>query len=158
MTVGLIVAADPRGVIGVGGKIPWHYPEDLARFKDLTMGGILVMGRRTWDSIGRPLPGRLSRVVTRNPDFRPEGAEVYQSLAEAVLGDLRPVWVIGGGEVYREAIEAGMVDFIDMTEVPWVPLVDTGVVTFPGDLLDGFRLVETERGYGPLVHRRYVKK
>ena len=82
-SVSIIVAADERGGIGLGGRMPWHLPADLRRFKSLTMGKPIVMGRRTWDSIGRPLPGRRSIVVSRQPDLVLDGAEI----AGTVEGD-----------------------------------------------------------------------
>lgn len=105
MSVTLIWAQSTSGVIGRDGAIPWHVPEDLARFKDLTMGHTVVMGRRTWESLPpkfRPLPGRRNVVVSRNPDYRAEGAEVVSSIDDA-LGDAQ-VWVIGGAEVYHLAL------------------------------------------------------
>jgi dihydrofolate reductase len=101
MTVGLIWAQTASGVIGRAGAIPWHLPEDLARFKVLTMGHTVVMGRRTWESLPprvRPLPGRRNVVLTRQAGYVAEGAEVVTSLAEALAGD--DVWVIGGAEIY----------------------------------------------------------
>ncbi|NBU12706.1 MAG: diacylglycerol kinase, partial [Betaproteobacteria bacterium] len=75
-TLTLLVARSRNGVIGVDNRLPWHLPEDLKRFRALTMGHPIIMGRRTWDSIGRPLPGRRSIVVTRDTGWRAEGAEV----------------------------------------------------------------------------------
>jgi dihydrofolate reductase len=103
--VGLIWAQSSSGVIGRDGGIPWRLPEDQARFKELTMGHTVVMGRLTWESLPakvRPLPGRLNIVVTRTPGYVADGAEVVGSLDEA-LGD-DPVWVIGGGQIYSAAL------------------------------------------------------
>ena len=105
MTVGLIWAQSPSGVIGRGGGIPWRLPEDLARFKELTMGHTVVMGRLTWESLPpkfRPLPGRRNVVVTRQADYMAEGATVVGSLDEALTGDV--TWVIGGGQIYAQAL------------------------------------------------------
>lgn len=107
MTVGLIWAQSTSGVIGRDGAIPWTLPEDLARFKQLTMGHTVVMGRRTWESLPtrfRPLPGRRNMVLTRNRGYRAEGAEVLTSLDEA-LADPN-TWVIGGAEIYHLAMPA----------------------------------------------------
>ena len=95
-----------NGVIGVGGGLPWHLPEDLKHFKRLTMGHTVIMGRRTWDEVGRPLPGRRNIVVTRQPGFRASGAEVAGSVDEAIAraAGEGEVFVIGGGEVYRQAL------------------------------------------------------
>jgi dihydrofolate reductase len=107
MTVGLIWAQSTSGVIGREGTIPWHLPEDLARFKALTMGHAVVMGRRTWDSLPvrfRPLPGRRNVVLTRNPDFDAPGAEVVGSMDAVSAGE--QTWVIGGSEIYHLALPA----------------------------------------------------
>ena len=102
----LIVATDRRGVIGRAGGLPWHLPNDLRRFKSLTMGKPIVMGRRTWDSIGRPLPGRHSIVITRQPDLAIAGATVVRSLDEALraAGPVPEVCVIGGAQIFRLAL------------------------------------------------------
>jgi dihydrofolate reductase len=128
----LVVAADERGGIGRDGGLPWRLPEDLRRFKALTMGKPIVMGRRTWDSIGRPLPGRRSIVVSRRAGLAIPGAEVAGSLEEALrLTDGAPeVCVIGGAELYRAALP--IADRIHLTrvhaEVPadtFLPGIDT---------------------------------
>lgn len=102
----VVVAADERGGIGRDGGLPWHLPEDLKRFKALTMGKPIVMGRRTWDSIGRPLPGRRSIVVSRQAGLAIDGAEVVGSLEQALhaAADAPEVCVIGGAELYRIAL------------------------------------------------------
>ena len=103
--VGLIWAQSTSGVIGRGGGIPWQLPEDQARFKELTLGHTVVMGRRTWESLPakvRPLPGRRNVVLSRQTGFMAEGAEVVASLDEA-LGD-RETWVIGGEQIYALAM------------------------------------------------------
>jgi dihydrofolate reductase len=104
MTVSLIWAQSASGVIGRDGGIPWRLPEDQDRFKELTMGHTIVMGRRTWESLPakvRPLPGRRNLVLTRDAGFRAEGAEVIGSLEQALDAD---VWVIGGSQVYSLAL------------------------------------------------------
>ncbi|HZQ33765.1 MAG TPA: dihydrofolate reductase [Mycobacterium sp.] len=104
MSLGLIWAQSASGVIGRAGRIPWRLPEDLARFKDLTMGHTVVMGRRTWESLParvRPLPGRRNIVLTRQTDYAADGAEVVTSLEDALGAD---VWVIGGAEIYPLAL------------------------------------------------------
>jgi dihydrofolate reductase len=107
----LILARARNGVIGAKGGLPWRLPEDLAFFKRTTMGHPIVMGRRTWESIGRPLPGRRSIVVTRDRGFAAAGAEVVHSLDEAIArcGDAGEIFVIGGAQLYAEALssEAG---------------------------------------------------
>lgn len=108
MRVVMIVAMAENRVIGASNKLPWYLPEDLKRFKRLTMGHPMIMGRKTWDSIGRPLPGRESIVVTRQHDFRPEGATVVHSLDAAIeharTKGADAAFVIGGGEIFRQAL------------------------------------------------------
>jgi dihydrofolate reductase len=107
--VGLVWAQSTSGVIGRGGGIPWRVPEDLARFKRVTMGHTVVMGRRTWDSLPatvRPLPGRRNVVLSRQTDFMADGAEVLDSLEQAIaISETEPeTWVIGGAQIYLLAL------------------------------------------------------
>lgn len=104
--VNLIVAWDRNRVIGKDGGLPWHLPEDLQHFRRLTMGHPIVMGRRTWDSIGRPLPGRRSIVVTRNPAWSAPGCEAAGSLPQALAlcAGAPEVFVIGGAQLFGEAL------------------------------------------------------
>jgi dihydrofolate reductase len=104
--VSIIVAADEQGGIGRDGGLPWHLPGDLKRFKALTMGKPIVMGRKTWASIGRPLPGRRSVVVSRTPGLAIDGVEVFGSLEGALHAtrDAPETCVIGGAEIYRQAL------------------------------------------------------
>lgn len=104
-TLTLVAAVGRNGVIGDGSDMPWHLPADLRFFKDTTMGGTMLMGRGTWDSIGSALPGRRTIVITRRTDWQPEGAEVAHSLAEALaLAGDGEVFVVGGGQVYAQTI------------------------------------------------------
>ena len=113
MSVTLILAAAENGVIGKDGAIPWHISDDLKRFKALTMDKTIVMGRKTWDSLPRkPLPGRRNIVVTRDEHWSAEGAE-SMSLNQALA--LPDVFVIGGAEIYREALTRA--DRIELTRV-----------------------------------------
>jgi dihydrofolate reductase len=105
MTVGLIWAQSTSGVIGRDGGIPWRLPEDQARFKELTMGHTVVMGRLTWESLPtkvRPLPGRRNVVVTRQADCMADGADVVTTLEDALTDD--ETWVIGGEQIYALAL------------------------------------------------------
>ncbi|MCB1034026.1 MAG: dihydrofolate reductase [Acidobacteria bacterium] len=105
MSLSLVVAMAENGVIGREGGLPWHLPRDLKEFKARTWGHTLVMGRKTWESIGRALPGRRSIVLTRQEGFLAEGGEVVGSLEEALaLAAGEQVFVIGGAEVYRQAL------------------------------------------------------
>ena len=104
MIVALVVAVARNGVIGRDGGLPWHIPSDLRRFKAITMGKPVIMGRKTWEGLPRrPLPGRRNIVVTRTPGYRAEGAEVAASAQEALdlCRDTAEIAVIGGGEIYR---------------------------------------------------------
>ncbi|MGK2882772.1 MAG: dihydrofolate reductase [Mycobacterium sp.] len=116
MTTGLIWAQSNSGVIGRGNRIPWQLPEDQARFKELTVGHTVVMGRLTWESLPksvRPLPGRRNVVLTRQADFHADGADVVTSVHDALAdGDL---WVIGGAEIYILALP--FADRCEVTEV-----------------------------------------
>ncbi len=102
----LIAAVARNGVIGRAGAIPWRIPGDLPRFKRITLGHPVIMGRRTWESLGKPLPGRRNVVISRTPGLRLQGAEVFASLdaALAACADASEVFVIGGTEAYREAL------------------------------------------------------
>jgi dihydrofolate reductase len=100
-----VVAMTPRGVIGRDGDMPWRLSSDLRRFKRLTMGGTLVMGRKTFDSIGRPLPGRRTIVLTRRADWSVEGVVTATSPAEAVeFAGPERTFVVGGAQIYRELL------------------------------------------------------
>ena len=139
----LIWAQSSSGVIGRDGGMPWHVPEDLAHFKGLTMGHTVVMGRRTWESLPakfRPLPGRRNVVLTRNPNYRAEGADVITS-PEDIPADS---WVIGGSEVYHLAMAAATrcevteveVDLRLEDEDALAPLLDESWVGTSGDWQD----------------------
>lgn len=141
--VSIIVAAGADDSIGVGGKMPWHISADLKRFKRLTLGSAIVMGRRTWESIGsRPLPGRRNIVISGQPAFIAEGAEVVGSLEDALTATLSEpkVFIIGGGRVYREAFP--MVDTVELTRIEAeFPDADT---FFPHLDPEEWRLAEAE--------------
>ena len=123
----VIVAAVARNrVIGVGGRLPWRIPDDLARFKTMTMGQSIVMGRETFESIGRPLPGRTNVVLSRRPGWSHEGVTVADSLESALdvaasHGDV--AYIAGGAEVYRQALDVA--DRMELTEVDTEPEGDT---------------------------------
>jgi dihydrofolate reductase len=128
-------------VIGDRGCIPWHLPEDFAHFKATTMGGVLVMGRATYDSIGRPLPGRTTIVVTRNPDWSAAGVLVAHSLDEALdLAAEQPgeSFVVGGTQLYEQAMPRATHQVL--TEVDLAP---AGDARYPEFALDEW--VETRR-------------
>lgn len=115
--VTFVVAVADNGVMGAGNRLPWRLPADLKWFKELTLGRPIVMGRKTYDSIGRPLPGRHNIVVSRSPALRIEGCTVVSSVeaALAAAGDVPEIAVIGGAEIYRLLLPR--VDTIYLTRV-----------------------------------------
>jgi dihydrofolate reductase len=136
----LVAAYAANRVIGDHGRIPWHLSEDFAHFKATTMGGVLVMGRATYDSIGRPLPGRTTVVLTRDPAWSAPGVLVAHSLEDALAlaaGQPGETFVVGGAQVYRQALPLATHQIL--TEVDQWP---EGDVTFP-ELDAGW--VETRR-------------
>ena len=118
-SVALIWAQAADGVIGRGGTMPWHLPEDLAHFRMLTGNDTVVMGRKTWDSLPerfRPLPGRTNVVVTRQDDWAGTGATVVHSLEHALTASpTETTWIIGGAELYRLALDDA--DRLEVTEI-----------------------------------------
>jgi len=129
MIVG-IAAVARNGVIGDGQDIPWRIPQDWRRFRDLTTGQVLIMGRKTYDSIGRPLPGRTTFVITRDTMWRGDGVRAVPSLDRALVlaADLGPatIFVAGGGEIYRAAWH-----HLEALEITEVDLEPPGNITFP---------------------------
>ena len=109
MIISLIVAMDEQRGIGLDGRLPWHLPADLKRFKSLTMGHHLIMGRKTFESIGSPLPGRTMVIVTRNPNYQPDGCMVARSLDTAIefarMGLDNEAFIIGGGDLFEQSID-----------------------------------------------------
>lgn len=153
----LVVAyAVPGRAIGDGERMPWHHPADLRHFRAVTAGHAVIMGRRTWASIGRPLPGRRNLVLSRDPAFRAAGAEVFADLAAAVAaaragGDACPM-VIGGGTVYAQALPGATV--LHLTEVHEA---HAGAVVFPP--IDEAEWSESgRRAEGPLLFRTLVRR
>ncbi len=124
MTLTIVVAAASNGVIGRGGELPWHLPSDLKRFKELTIGHAVIMGRRTYESLPakvRPLPGRLNVVVSASGNVGGDGAVVASSLEEAVSVAGNDAFVIGGAQIYQQAL----------------PLADAVELTLVEDAIDG---------------------
>jgi dihydrofolate reductase len=153
-----IAAVAGNGVIGAGNDIPWRIPADWQRFKALTMGHVLIMGRKTYDSIGRPLPGRTTFVITRDRMWRGDGVRAVPSVAEALdqalLLDPKIIFVAGGGEIYRAAWE--LLTGLEITEVDQYP---DGDVRFPE--IDPEQWIETAReshnGYSFVSYRRRLR-
>jgi dihydrofolate reductase len=120
----IVVAMDARRGIGIDNKLPWHLPEDLAHFKRVTLGHPIIMGRKTFESIGRPLPGRRNIVVTHNRDWRHDGVETAGSLEEAVaLVGGESASIIGGAQIFAEAMR--IADRLIVTHIDKVYRCDT---------------------------------
>ena len=160
----IIVATTPNGLIGINGQLPWKKSADLKRFKRVTMGSTLIMGRATWDSIGRrELPGRKTIVVshTLQPDALTASSVELAIIEARRLGT--PIWVVGGASIYTEALP--FVDELDVTivNVP-IPLPESASITtlpwFKGQQIQDFRVEHEEPNPDDptLVHRKYLRK
>lgn len=131
----IIVAMGSNRAIGRDNKLLWHLPDDLKNFKALTMGSVMIMGRKTFESIGRVLPGRQTIVISRNPELKIEGAHCVSSFESALelsksLSSNEEVFVVGGGEIYKMALEH--VDKIYLSVVDLSPEADTYFPSFKG--------------------------
>lgn len=151
----LVVARADNGVIGRDGKLPWHLPDDLRRFKRVTMGSAMIMGRRTFESLPGLLPGRRHIVLTRDPRWRAEGAEVAHSAEQALaLASDAPVSIIGGAEIF--ALFEPLADAVELTEVRGAPAGDIVMPPFAParwreaarEDNDGYSFVRLERASG----------
>ena len=134
--ISLIVAASTNGVIGVDGDLPWRLPDDLKRFKALTTGKPVVMGRKTWDSIGFPLPNRQNIVITRNPDFAADGCDIVSTPEQAIAaaGDADELMIIGGGTIYDIFLDKATRVYLTLVHAEidgdtYFPTLDAGVWT-----------------------------
>ncbi|MEZ5812124.1 MAG: dihydrofolate reductase [Rhizobiaceae bacterium] len=148
LPVTLVVAIAENAVIGRDGGLPWRLSSDLKRFRADTLGNPVIMGRKTFDSIGRPLPGRLNIVVTRNADWATDGVERVASLADAItlarvrarcMAEAREISVIGGGQIYAEALP--LADRLRVTHILAGPDGDT---FFPAIDPEIWRMVRSE--------------
>ncbi len=163
MIISIVVAADENDGIGKNNTIPWRLPADLQRFKTLTMGHHLVMGRLTYESIDFPLPGRKTIVLSRNPDFQLEGSQVANSLQKSLQLALdareKEIFVIGGAEVFSEAME--IADHLYFTRVHCTVEVDT---RFPSINRDCWSLLceqffpADEKNQYPYTFLHYINK
>ena len=144
----LVLAVARNGALGKDGKVPWHIPEDMKHFKNMTMGHAILMGRKTYEETRRPLPGRRNIVITRNPDYQAPGCEVVSTLEEAIAlartTDPQPR-VIGGAEIYRLAMP--LATRIYLTEIER----DAEADTFFHLDRTGFRETERRKGETPGV-------
>ncbi|MCH1920219.1 type 3 dihydrofolate reductase [Shewanella sp. A3A] len=140
MHIAMIAAMAHNRVIGKDNQMPWHLPEDLRHFKAMTLGKPIIMGRRTFESIGRPLPGRVNIVISRQTDYHADGITLVSSLNDALLaaGEVEEVVIIGGGQLYREALPLAQRLYI--TEID---LAVEGDTTFP-EWDDGTWTLESE--------------
>lgn len=150
MTLSLVVAASSNNVIGRDGGLPWHLPDDLRQFKRLTTGKAVIMGRSTYESIGRPLPDRRNIVMTRNADYVADGCDVVSSVSEAIdaLEGAEEAMIIGGGQVYRDFLP--LADRIYLTRVQAEVEGDT---YFPEIDEAAWRLVSSEHHAADEKHR-----
>lgn len=157
----LVAAVGKNGAIGVDGDLPWHLPDDLAHFKKLTHGGAVVMGRKTWESIGRALPGRLSVVVTRDTEYhidQPQTSATNVAVAHSVdeaLGvakaSRRPVFVIGGAQIYQSVLD--LVTCLVITHVDQSPPADAYFPTIDHDIWEATHR-QTGHGFQIVTYRR----
>lgn len=135
-----IVAVDKENCIGKGNALPWHIPSDLKYFKDCTRGFPIIMGRKTFESIGRPLPGRLNIVLTRDAEYKADGVELVSSLGEALklakAQETEKIFIIGGAQIYRQSL-----DLIDKAYITKVQTqIEEGDAFYP-DLPESFKLI-----------------
>ena len=165
--IAMIAAMGENGVIGAAGEIPWRLPTDFAHFKRTTLGKPLIMGRKTFESIGKPLPGRTNIVVTRQQDYQPDGVVVVDSLAAALekaqaiaaADGAGEVMIGGGGEIYREAMP--LAERLYVTHVAAAP---TGDAYFPAidpsiwEVESVMELARTERDSSDFTVRIYRRR
>ncbi|OUM24770.1 diacylglycerol kinase [Pseudomonas putida] len=138
LPLSLIAAYAENRVIGIDNSMPWHLPGDFKYFKATTLGKAIIMGRKTWDSLGRPLPGRLNIVVSRQPGLELAGAEVFASLEEALVRaeqwareqGVEELMLIGGAQLYGQALEKGLVSRMYLTRVEMAPEGDAWFPAF----------------------------
>ena len=141
----LIAALAKNHVIGIENRLPWKLPEDLAHFKALTLGHPIVMGRKTFESLGRPLPGRRNIVITRNADYAPVGCETAPSISEAIAlcAEADEIFFIGGAELYKQVLP--LVERMYLTEVQ---IEAQGDAWFPDFDPSAFREISREAHTG----------
>ena len=152
----LIVARAENNVIGCGGRIPWHIPGEQSRFRTLTAGGCVIMGRRTYEEIGRPLPGRLNVVVSSTADYRGENLLTVPTLDAALkAAGEKKTFICGGAELYREALP--LCDVLDVTEIHAVVEGDTFFPAFDPKDYD-FEEGETVTAVIPYTRTVYRRK
>lgn len=140
----MIAAAASNGVIGAGGRIPWDIPEDMAYFRSVTYGGAVIMGRRTYEEIGRPLPGRYNIVVTSNREFKADGVVSADSLVKAIElakeAEKEKIFLCGGASIYREGLDIAERIYLTVINKAYV-----GDVFFPDISDKDFKVVSAEK-------------
>jgi dihydrofolate reductase len=148
MRISLIAAMAENRVIGNGSVIPWNLPDDLRRFRKITWGSPVIMGRKTFESMGRPLPGRMNIVLTRRPDFKPAGCLVAHDLEGALrlAEEAEEVFICGGSELYRQAMHRADRIFLTVLHRDF-----DGDALFP-EIPPHFTVVDREIVPGPLPH------
>jgi dihydrofolate reductase len=166
--IALIWAQASNGVIGKDGGMPWHLPEDLAHFKELTLGSPVVMGRRTWDSLDprfRPLPGRRNVVVTRDRSWAAEGAEASHSVddALALVAADDTVWIIGGAQIFAAALPiAGRIEVTEIDEPfdgdTFAPAIDDSWRVATTEPADGWSMSRVGLPYRFLRYERVSRR
>lgn len=132
--VAMIWAQDRNGVIGSGHDMLWHVPADFKHFKESTLGHPVIMGRASWEALGcQPLPGRRNIVITRQNDYSAPGAELASSLADALAqaGDVELIWIAGGGQIYRQAMEQDLADELVVTDLDLTVNTSGPIVSAP---------------------------
>jgi len=161
--ISLIVAHDLNRVIGMDNKMPWHIPSELAYFKEKTMGKAIVMGRNTFESIGRPLPGRLNVVITRNLSYEPEGVTVVHTIEDAIRVATEyheDVMVIGGEQIFKEVLPYADLLYVTLIEKKYQG--DTFFPAYENDWVinSSSETITTENGlnYTYLIYRRVQRE
>lgn len=153
--ISLIVAYDKNRLIGRKGDLPWRIPEDLKKFKEITSGNIVIMGRKTYESIGKPLPNRINMVITRNKDYKPEGVFVFSSIKDALRKASvfhKDIFFIGGQSIYNEIL-----DKVDTMYISHINEEYEGDAYFPEVDFSGWKKDLVEK-FEKFDFIRYVKK
>lgn len=150
----IVVGYDEKRLIGKGSELPWHIPEDLKHFKNLTSNQRVIMGRKTYESIGRLLPNRENIILSRRKEYRVEGATVILNIKELlqILDDSKKNFVIGGANIYRE-----LLPYVDVLHISHIKGIHEGDIFFPEVDFEKFEVVE-EKEYKDFVYRQYLRK
>lgn len=153
--ISLIVAMTKEGVIGLDGKMPWNIPEEMALFKEKTTGSVVIMGRKTFDSIGRALPNRINIVISRDKNYKIIDATVYSSLKEGLeeaKKHNKEIYIIGGAEIYRESLQ-----YVDRMCISYLKNNYLGNVYFPKFEEKEYFIVY-KKEFKDFIYTEYMKK